>query len=186
VLLLAYCKGSVTNENSNTYFFRVFTVPKQPNFCDCGVYVCQYALSMFNLRFFSFTYEHAYMSTPPSPVIKKSVPFAFDHDTIVQMRSTRKKKRLLTLSKVYHRLELLTDPSNKTTLTEAGTVSNDNALQYHLSQESDQQGLSQESTQQEEASPHLKHFVSVKSAKEAVLEAIIWWYLLYHLYLPMP
>jgi hypothetical protein len=32
--------------------------------------------------------------------------------------------------------------------------------------------LSQESTQQEEASPHLKHFVSLKSAKEAVLEAM--------------
>ncbi len=105
------------------------------------------------------------------------------------------KKLLLTLLQVDHRVEVITDSPNKTTSTaaadsandfKAGTVSNDNffckpassgngpplVLQYHLSQKSDQQGLSQESTQQEEASPHLKHFVSVKSTKESVLEAM--------------
>jgi Ulp1 family protease len=40
------------NVDSSLPFFRFFTVPKQPNFCDCGVYICQDALSMFNLHFF--------------------------------------------------------------------------------------------------------------------------------------
>jgi hypothetical protein len=132
------------------------------------------------------------MSMPPLSVLTNSVPFAFDHDTIVQLRSTMK-KNLLTLSQLYHRVEVLTDSPTETTSTaaacranveEAAIVSNDNlfckpllsgnepsfTLQYHLSQESDQQGLSQESTQQKEASPHLKHFVSVSLLKRQCLK----------------
>ena len=101
-------QGFVTNENSDTYCFFFFSVPKQPNFCDCGVYVCQYALSIFHLRFFSFTYEHVYMSTPPLSVVSNSVPFAFDHDTIIQLRSTIK-KIMLTLSVVYHSVQVIDD-----------------------------------------------------------------------------
>jgi hypothetical protein len=131
-----------------------------------GVNVCQYALSMFNLHFL-FTYEHVYVSTPPLSVITNSLPFPFDQDTIVPLRSTMK-KLLQTLLQVYHRVEVITDSPNKIISTaaagsanvfKAGTVSNDNffckpassgngpplELQYHLSQKSDQQGLSQES-----------------------------------------
>ncbi len=133
------------------------------------------------------------MSTPPFSVLTNCVTFDFDQDTIVQLRSTMK-TLLLTLSQVYHRVELLTDSPKDTSTATAGsanvekaaTVCNDSffykpvssgneppaALQYHLSQESEQQGLLQQSTQQEEASPHQKPFLSVKSAKEAVPEAM--------------
>jgi hypothetical protein len=194
VLLATYFKGFVTNENSNTYCFFFFPVPKQPNFCDCGVYVCQYALSMFHLRFFSFTYEHVYLSTPPLSVVSNSVPFAFDHGTIIQLRSTMK-KILLTLSGVYHRVQVIEDSPKDTSLEatavtekfeESATVCKENLfckavssgneppqpLHYHQSQHSEQQGLSQDSTQPKEGSPHQKPLLSVKSAKEAVLEAM--------------
>jgi hypothetical protein len=105
------------------------------------------------------------------------------------------KKLLLTLSQVYHRVEVI-DISTKDTsfaaaygtanVEEAATVSKEKLfckpvssgnepplpLQYHLSQHSEQQGLSQESIQLKEASPHQKPLLSVKSAKEAVLEAM--------------
>lgn len=43
-------------------------------------------------------------------------------------------------------------------------------LQYHTSQESEEQGLSEESIQPQEAKTQQKPFLSVKSVKEAVLE----------------
>ncbi len=127
-------------------------------------------LSMFHLHFFSFTYKHIYISAPPLVVLTNSVPVDFDHDTIVQLRSTIK-KLMLALSQLYHRVEVLSDSPKHTStaaaacanVEEAGSVSNENllklfgkplssgseapvALQYQLSQESEQQGLSQEIT----------------------------------------
>ncbi len=98
------------------------------------------------------------------------------------------------MSQVYHRVEVLTDSPKDTSAAAAGCANVEEAasvhkenlfckpvssgneppttFQHHLSQESEQQGLSQLSTQQGEASPHQKPYVSVKSAKKAVVKAM--------------
>ncbi len=80
--------------------------------------VCTFYVS---LTFFSFAYEHVYMSTPPLSVVTNSVPFAFDHDTIMQLRSTMK-KLLLTLSEVYHRVQVIDDSPKDTSLEVAAVT----------------------------------------------------------------
>ncbi len=97
------------------------------------------------------------------------------------------KKLLLTLSEVYRRVQVIDDSPKGTSISaaygtakfeESATICMENLfckpvssgteppqpLHYHCAQPSEQQGLSQESTQPKEGSPLQKPLLSVKSA----------------------
>jgi hypothetical protein len=75
------------------------TVPNQKNNFDCGVYTCQFALSMYQLRDYSFYYDRLYSEDPPLQDIVKSAAFDFSGKDKAKLRKNMGKllDRLLTL-----------------------------------------------------------------------------------------
>ena len=82
------------------FFSPICTVPKQNNAVDCGVYVCRYALALYQLRYLPITYKDLYLSDPPLSVLTKSSSFDFTHHTIKQLRQ-HMTKLLQNLSTLY-------------------------------------------------------------------------------------
>jgi hypothetical protein len=54
---------------------------------DCGVYICKYAQTIYQLRFLSITYQHLYLSDKPLEIITKSSSFDFTDHIITQLQS---------------------------------------------------------------------------------------------------
>jgi hypothetical protein len=106
------------------------TVPQQDNGCDCGVFVCRYAISMIEIW-----RQHKITFGNRETVITDSVEFSFDMGNIARLR--REMKVLIQgLSKLHHplaenkrRLELaaskLKASKKKSTLAPPSTASSD-------------------------------------------------------------
>ncbi len=60
-------------------FFYSFSVPKQLNGFDCGVYVCRYAYGLYQNRFGPITFVDLHLEKPPlKTAITESNFFKFD------------------------------------------------------------------------------------------------------------
>ncbi len=68
-----------------------YVVPKQCNALDCGVYICKYALALYQSRYLTITYEDVYKVVPPLQIISKSSTFDFTSHAISQLRGNMKK-----------------------------------------------------------------------------------------------
>jgi Ulp1 family protease len=82
------------------FFSPICTVSKQNNAVDCGVYVCRYALVLYQLRYLPITYKHLYLSDPPLSVLTKRSSIDFTHHTMKQLRQ-HMTKLLQNLSTLY-------------------------------------------------------------------------------------
>ncbi len=76
--------SSTIMTTSNLFFLHL--VPKQTNSFDCGVYLCQFALSMYSHHFHLFTYESMYHVTPVLNNIIQSPSFQLSSTDITILR----------------------------------------------------------------------------------------------------
>jgi hypothetical protein len=90
----------VQNIILTSFLHVVATVPKQCNTVDCGVYICKYALTVFQLCFLPITYKQLHVCKPALPTMSASLPFQFNGEDIVQLR-VKMKQLPLKLSNVY-------------------------------------------------------------------------------------
>jgi hypothetical protein len=92
-----YLVSSLSN-NKNCIFFPV---PKQKNNFDCGVFLCQFAVSILQHRYYSFTYDKLYNQKPFLKDITESASFQFNSSDISRP-STQTGKLKDNLSNVYN------------------------------------------------------------------------------------
>ncbi len=87
-----------------------FTVPKQKNNFDCGMYTCQFAFAMYQFRDYLFYYDRLYTEEPRLKDIVQSAAFAFTGKDTAKLR-----KNMGTLLDNLSTLYLATLSENKPT-----------------------------------------------------------------------
>jgi Ulp1 family protease len=71
-----------------TYFPPAYSVPKQTNGYDCGVFVCRYAYALYQARFTPITYVDLHLEKPPlKTAITQSNFFNFDDLEVTLLRT---------------------------------------------------------------------------------------------------